>query len=69
MKYVLRELLNGPKNLDNAKELGNRECQSMEEVVNLMKEMENRGLILAVRKEKKDYDKISWVELYFQNKQ
>ena len=65
MKYVLKELLKGVDQIDDSRNLGNRECNSMDEVVALMKEMEGQGLELKMRKEKRDYDKIIMVELYF----
>ena len=65
---MLKELLRGPELLDDSRELGNRELDSLNEVVALMPEMAGRGLVLATRKEKRDYDKISWIELYFQPK-
>ena len=66
MKYILKELLRGPKLLDDSRKMETRECSSMEEAVKLISEMEKKGFDLKARQEKRDYEKIAWVELYFE---
>ena len=68
MKYVIKELLRGPELLDDSRNIEIRECNTMDDAINLIKEMEGKGFELRTRKEKRDYDKIMMVELYFLRK-
>ena len=66
MKYFAKELLSGPKNLDNVRDLELRECTSADEATKFVQEIMNKNLELRLKRQKKDYDKIILVELYFE---
>lgn len=66
MKYLARELLNGLDNLDNVRELELRDCKSSLEAAQFAEEITKQGYKLLMKRQKKDYDKIMMVELYYE---
>lgn len=68
MKYLAIELLDGPEILDNARDIELRECSNPQEATKFVQEIEKRGLELKLKRQKKDYNKIILVELFFEKK-
>lgn len=68
MKYIARELLNGTNDLDNFRELELRECENSKEATQFVEDMMKNNLELRLKRQKKDYDKVLHVELYFERK-
>lgn len=70
MKYLAKEMLNGPKDLDSCREIEMRECKDAQEATKFVEEvMKTHDLELRRKRQKKDYDKVILVELFFTKKQ
>ena len=68
MKYIVKELLHGVENTDDSRDIEIRECANATEATKLLKEMEDKGFELKLKRDKKDYKKIIQVELFFEKK-
>jgi hypothetical protein len=68
MKYMAKELLSGQELLDNCRDIELRECNNAEDASKFTKEVENRGFELRLKRQKKDYNKIVLIELFFERK-
>lgn len=68
MKYMAKELLSDPKLLDDSRDIELRECENAQEAIKFVKEIEKRGMSLILKRQKKDYNKLILVELYFERK-
>ena len=65
---MAKELLSGPDLLDDSRDIELRECSNAQEATKFVNEMQKRGLELKLKRQKKDYEKIILVELYFERK-
>jgi hypothetical protein len=68
MKYKAIELLDGPEILDNSRDIELRECNNAKEATSFVKEVEDKGFELKIKRQKKDYEKVILVELFFERK-
>jgi len=68
MKYIARELLQGVENVHAYKDLEIRECSNAFAAKNFVDELLSKNYELRLKRQKKDYDTIVQVELYFERK-
>lgn len=68
MKYLVKELFYGPERLDDTRDVEIRECVNAFEAKRLVDEYIDKGFELKLKRQKKDYDKIISVELFFERK-
>lgn len=68
MKYSARELMQGLDNTDAYRDIEMRDCGNVFEAKNFVDYIVEKGYELQMKRQKKDYDKVVLVELYFEKK-
>ena len=61
--------MQGPDNLDSYREIETRDCSNAFEAKNFVDEMMSKNFELRLKRQKKDYETIIMIELYFERKE